>query len=49
LVGRTRYTVVHPLVDQYLVQVTATISASQWTTLGSRMEALTDAVTIGRF
>ena len=48
LVGRTRYTVVHPLVDQYLVQVTATISASQWATLGSRMEALTDSVTIGR-
>ncbi|MGA9873057.1 MAG: LpqN/LpqT family lipoprotein [Rhodococcus sp. (in: high G+C Gram-positive bacteria)] len=48
LIGRTRYTIVHPLVDQYLVQVTATISASQRDTLGPGLEELSDAVTVGR-
>ena len=47
LAGRTRYTVAHPLVDQYLVQVTATILASQWTSLDSELETWTDAVTVG--
>lgn len=46
-VGRTRYTVVHPLVDQYLIQVTATISATQWTSMGVELETWTDAVTVG--